>query len=185
MSPPAPADEQTPAELTARIVALETLTRFLADQIQIGQIVAAYGPAVDTLDGEAAADLWTRDGVYETAGQVFSGRDGIAGLVSFGPHPQLVAGGCGHVNSAPVIAISGDEATARSYSRVYRRSGGGWFIERLSANRWDLVREGTGWRVLRRVNRLLNGDPAARDLLHTSSQPADLAPSTNRTDPDT
>ena len=151
--------------LEDRIVALEAALTGLQDQLEITHLITAYGPAVDRLDGEEVADLWSDEGTYETAGQVFSGRKELAGLVAFGPHPDLVATGCAHINSAPLITVDGDAAVARTYSRVYRRAGGAWVVERLSANRWELARLPEGWRIKRRVNRLLDGDEAARQLL--------------------
>ncbi len=171
--------------LEDRIEALERRVRRLIDELEIGRLIAAYGPAVDSLQGDVAADIWTADGTYETAGRIFSGRDELAGIVDFGPHPGLVASGCAHVNSAPVIVVDGDVAAARTYSRVYRRAGGAWVVERLSANAWTLVREAGGWRVRSRINRLLDGDEAARDLLRAPVQPADLAPSASSTVPET
>jgi hypothetical protein len=39
---------------------------------------------------------------------------------------------------------------------------------RLAASRWSFVRtpgQGLGWRAVRRVNQMLDGQPAARELL--------------------
>ena len=36
---------------------------------------------------------------------------------------------------------------------------------RVTATRWDLTRDGTTWKVTRRVNRLLDGSDDARELL--------------------
>lgn len=152
--------------LDDRVAALEAAVGRLQDQLEISHLIASYGPAVDRLDGDEAADLWTDNGTYETSGQTFSGRDELTGIVAFGPHPGLVAAGCAHVNSAPLIVLDGDQAVARTYSRVYRRASGAWVVERLSANRWELSRTPQGWRVVRRVNRLLDGDEAARALLN-------------------
>ena len=54
---------------------------------------------------------------------------------------------------------------ATCYSRVYRHGDDGYWVWRVSANRWELVRTPDGWRVKRRVNRTLNGQPDARNIL--------------------
>jgi hypothetical protein len=57
-----------------------------------------------------------------------------------------------------------------NHSRVYLRDGTSWRLERVSANRWELERADGAWRVRRRTNRLLDGDPAARELLRPPDQ---------------
>ena len=59
----------------------------------------------------------------------------------------------------------GDEAVAVTHSVVLRHDGAHWIAVRVSANRWELRRTETGWRVHTRVNRLLDGDERARALL--------------------
>ena len=169
--------------LEDRISALEKRTRLLEDQLAIYQLLAAYGPAVDSLSGDAAAALWVKDGTYEAGTYVFEGREALAGLVDIENHRTWVAQGCAHVVGLPQIAIDGDTAVARGYSRVYLHEGDHWRVHRASANRWELARTPEGWKVTHRVNRLLDGDEAARDLLR--DYPARTAPSTTSTAPET
>lgn len=148
-----------------RIDALETRLRVLEDQLAIYQLLAAYGPAVDSRSGAATGALWVEDGTYEAGEFVFTGRQEIAGLVDIEPHRTYVANGCAHVVSLPHLTIEGDAAVARGHSRVYVKDGDHWRVERASANRWDLTRTADGWKVLRRINKLLNGDASAHELL--------------------
>ncbi|WP_405854989.1 nuclear transport factor 2 family protein [Streptomyces sp. NBC_01515] len=53
------------AQLRATVEALTAKVRVLEDQVEITQLVAQYGPAVDSGSGEAAAALWTEDGVFD------------------------------------------------------------------------------------------------------------------------
>ena len=53
------------AQLRATVEALAAKVRVLEDQVEITQLVAQYGPAVDSGSGEAAAALWTEDGVFD------------------------------------------------------------------------------------------------------------------------
>ena len=52
-------------ELRATVDVLAARVRALADQVEIMQLVAQYGPAVDSGSGEAAAALWTEDGSFD------------------------------------------------------------------------------------------------------------------------
>ena len=45
------------------------------------------------------------------------------------------------------------------------RSGDNFRTWRVGANRWEFVRTADGWRVKQRINRVLNGDAEARELL--------------------
>ena len=84
-------------------------------------------------------------------------------------HAYVEAGGA-HVMSLPRIVIDGNEARATGYSRLYLKHGDHWRVERASANHWTLVRSDQGWKVQRRVNRLLSGSEEARSLLATDLQ---------------
>jgi hypothetical protein len=54
-------------ELRATVETLAAKVRALSDQVEIMQLVAQYGPAVDSGSGEAAAGLWTEDGTFDAA----------------------------------------------------------------------------------------------------------------------
>lgn len=145
--------------LEARIAALE-------DREAIRNLIAAYGPAADAGDAEAAAALWAEDGRYEVGGfGTHVGRGAVQALLEGEHHRALIAGGAAHLLGPLRIELNGDEATATGHSIVLRREGEGWAAHRVAANRWRLRREATGWRVVERVNRLLDGDAAARALL--------------------
>jgi ketosteroid isomerase-like protein len=163
-----------------RLAALETRLRDLEDQIAIYQLMSAYGPLVDSGDAEATAALWVEDGVYDwgggpkptegtpmkdgAAGAAYS-QAAIADMVRGPYHQEIIQGGAGHVIGLPHIVIDGDTAIATSYSRLYRRDGENFRIWRVGANRWEFVRTADGWRVKQRINRVLNGDAEARELL--------------------
>jgi hypothetical protein len=51
-----------------RIAALERRVRALEDQLAIGQLIATYGPAVDSESAGAVGELWSADGVYDPGG---------------------------------------------------------------------------------------------------------------------
>jgi hypothetical protein len=51
--------------LEARLAALEAKVQRLTDKIELYQLTASYGPAVDSGSAQVAADLWTDDGLYD------------------------------------------------------------------------------------------------------------------------
>jgi SnoaL-like protein len=163
--------EDPVADTESRLAALETRIGFLEDQLAIYQLLATYGPSVDSRNGAVTASLWTEDGRYDYGGSPLEGADNIGGLVDREPHVGYVADGCAHVISMPHVTIDGDRAVATGYSRVYLNQGDHWRVERAGANRWELVRIAGRWRVSGRKNRLLNGTGEARDLLSSGIDP--------------
>jgi len=145
---------------------LEARLAELEDREAIRDLIARYGTLADAGDAQGTAALWTDDGTYDVGGfGVHRGRVAIATLLESTAHIELMAAGCAHVLSAPVIALTGDRAIARTYSLVLRHDGGRWEAHRVAANSWQLKRTDKGWRVAERVNRLLDGDAAARSLI--------------------
>jgi hypothetical protein len=84
----------------------------------------------------------------------------------------LIAQGCAHVQSAPVIFVEGDRATATAYSQVFLHTEDGHEVWRVSANQWECRRTPEGWRLTRRVNRVIDGTPGSRHLLVHAFDPA-------------
>lgn len=147
-----------------RLARLESRVRLLEDRAEIAALVAAYGPAVDRLDGAAVDRQFAADARYVIAGTVVAAPD-LGGLVDFDTHRDLVSAGCGHILTPPDIHLDGDEATAVNHSVVLRHEGSAWSAVRLSANHWHFRRTADGWRVQERRNHLLDGAAAARELL--------------------
>ncbi|WP_395447805.1 nuclear transport factor 2 family protein [Aminobacter sp. UC22_36] len=161
------------SDIEARFAALETRIKGLEDQLAIYQLFATYGPSVDSRSGSVTASLWADDGAYDFGGEPLVGAEKVGSLVNIEPHIHYVADGCAHVLSMPYISVDGDKAVATGYSRVYLNQDDHWRVERASANRWELARTAAGWRVQNRVNRLLNGQAEARDLLSSGIKPVD------------
>lgn len=150
------------AELRARL-------RDLEDKAAITQLVAEYGPAVDSGDAAAAAALWTDDGWYDTDPTPLVGPQAIADMVDGPLHQAILGGGAGHVLGPVAVTVTGDTALAVGYSLLVRHSSkdGTFSVFRCSANRWKLARTDGGWKVVSRRNALLDGSASARDLLRT------------------
>ena len=145
-------------ELERRIAELE-------DRLTILDLIASYGPAVDSVDRDAVAALWAENGSYDFGGDPLVGRDNVAALVDLDTHRAYVDAGSAHALTIPRITLKGDRAVAVNYSQVFVKAETGWRAERTSANRWDLIRTAEGWKVENRTNRLLDGSQQPRDLL--------------------
>ena len=157
----------------SRLVELEARVRVVEDLHAISQLVASYGPAVDSGSAEAAGALWTDDGVFDVVPWFeLQGPVGVAGMVDMDGHQQVIQNGCGHVLTAPKVELHGDDATAWNYAFHIRFDADAdrFWIARLSANEWRCRREPEGWRVVRRTNVNLDGNDAARALLGRASQ---------------
>ncbi len=153
-----------------RLLALEAETARLRDQMAIYQVIARYGPLADSADDETrrhkAGALFSEDGVYDLGGDWKGcGPAGVAEMLDGEIHHDLVLHGSAHIMSLPFVTVDGDRATALSYSQVYRHRDGAFTILRVSANHWEFTREGGGWKVKYRANRLLDGNEEAKGIL--------------------
>ena len=160
------------ARLRETVARLAERVRVLEDQAAIGQLVARYGPAVDSGSAAAAARLWTEDGVFEVPPYAtWTGRGEIAGMVDGAGHQGLISNGCAHVLTAPLVAVDGDQAQAWNYALNIRWDAERerFWVARVSANHWRLRRQGDGWRVVHRVNRNLDGSEEPRAIFRAAT----------------
>lgn len=152
-------------DVNDRLRQLEAKVAQLTDYMAILQLVASYGPAVDSLDRDGILALWAENGGYDFGSAPLVGREAVANLIDLETHRAYVGAGSAHTLSLPRIDIDGGRAVAVNYSQVFVKDGNGWRVERTSANRWDLVRTRGGWQVEQRTNRPLDGSQPPRDLL--------------------
>lgn len=144
---------------------IEERIQRLEDRAEIADLIARFGPIVDSGNGEKLTELWADDGEYRVGDEyTFVGGE-IARLTDLETHQAYLARGCSHILTAPDITINGDQAYAVNHSVVLIRAGEGWVADRVSANQWEMKRTVQGWRVVRRSNALLDGSEAARALL--------------------
>ncbi|MFI5427269.1 nuclear transport factor 2 family protein [Aeromicrobium sp. UC242_57] len=74
----------------------------LEDRLEIYQLLATYGPAVDSVQADAVTSMWAPDGTYEPSGiEPFRGSEAVGRLVHEEPHRSYVSAGCAHVISLP------------------------------------------------------------------------------------
>ena len=139
--------------------------RRLEDDRDIRQLIASYGPAVDAGDADAAALLWSSDGVYDVDGWRMQGRADVHAMISSEAHQNLVAKGCCHFLGPCVVTVDGDEAVAVCESLVLIRDGDGYRVWRATAHHFALRRNDDRWQITTRTSRVLDGNPEAHALL--------------------
>lgn len=152
-------------QIEERLAALERRLRQVEDEQAVTRIVLSYGPLVDSGSAEAVADLWDPDGVYDVDELYMQGRAQVEAMVRSANHQRWIEGGCAHVLGPPHVRVDGDEAVAVCYSLMVVHQDGGFVLRRATANRWQLRRDGAGWRVTVRTNRVLDGRPESPELL--------------------
>jgi SnoaL-like domain len=148
-----------------RLAALEDRVRQLEDQLAIVRLINRWGPAVDTGSSEEAGALWDESGVLESDMSRLEGPAAVVAMVESDGQQSLIRRGCAHVQSAPIVSVDGDRAIAIAYSQVFLHADDGHEVWRVSANRWECQRTANGWRLTRRVNRVIDGEQAARSVL--------------------
>jgi SnoaL-like domain len=151
--------------LEVRLAALEGRVRQLEDQLAVIRLINSWGPAVDTGSSQEAGALWSEDGVLESDMSRLEGPGAVVAMVESDGQQSLIGRGCAHVQSAPVVTVDGDHAVAIAYSQVFLHADNGHEVWRVSANRWECERTQDGWRLSRRVNRVIDGEQAARSVL--------------------
>lgn len=152
------------------LAAIEARLAELEDREAIRNLIASYGPLADGGDADGVAQLWAADGEYAVGGfGEHRGHAAIAGLITGPTHQQLLRDGCAHLLGPVHIRIEGERAEAVGHSCVFRCTGTGFEVHRVSANRWELRKTEGRWQVERRINRPLDGEEAARALLLPST----------------
>jgi hypothetical protein len=151
--------------LARRLESLEARVRHLEDQAEVLRLVFSWGPAVDTGSAQEAGELWDDSGVLESDLSRLEGPLGVVAMVQSDGQQSLIQQGCAHVQSAPMVMINGDSAVVTTYSQVYLHTEEGHQVWRVSANRWECRRTVAGWKLTRRVNRVIDGSSAPREVL--------------------
>jgi len=155
------------SDLERQVKELTERVRLLEDHREIAQLVAQYGPAVDSGSMTAATKLWAPDGVYDVldVGR-WEGRKAITGMLEGPGHQAVLTAGCGHIVTPPHIVIDGDEATGRSHQLlvVWDKEEQRFWVMRVSATKWHFKRTDKGWKIATRTNHNLNGTEVPRSL---------------------
>ncbi len=159
------------AGLEVRVNALEARVRQLEDHLAVMRLINSWGPAVDTGSSQEAADLWDEHGVLDSDLSRLEGPAAVLAMVESDGQQALIRQGCAHVQSAPVITVDGDTATATAYSQVFLHTEDGPDVWRVSANQWECRRTPEGWRLTQRLNRSIDGSAEPRSVLVRAFHP--------------
>jgi uncharacterized protein (TIGR02246 family) len=153
-------------ELHERLATMERRLQVLEDREAIRRLICRWGPACDVGDSEAAAALWTDDGLLVSDMSRLEGPAGVRAMVESDGQQALITRGCAHIQGLPVITVTGDEAVATNYSTVFLHTDdGGYETWRVSGNHWEFRRTIDGWRVTGRTAYVINGGREAQGLL--------------------
>jgi SnoaL-like domain len=159
---------------------LEQRIRAIEDRLDIYNLIAGHPPSADTGADYYAEAVYAEDGAFDR-GPGLSGGDGnkaIAAMLTSPAHQAAIAGGLAHFTGLPHIAINGDDAVVISYLQILtpNKTGAaievpnhgasrGYHIHRVVANRWELHRTASGWKIKRRSIRLVDGSEPSREIL--------------------
>jgi hypothetical protein len=148
-------------DLADQVRTLKKTVQELSDRLEIFQITAGYAPAFDSGSAEIVANSWTEDGIFDVGVAMCNNRLEVLelarGTQRSAAQQRTRANGCGHVLSMPFVTVKDDTALATCTSRFYTREGDGFKLQRVTAVRIEFVRTSEGWRIKRRINRLLDG----------------------------
>jgi hypothetical protein len=164
-------------ESTSRTI--EERLRAIEDRLDILNLIASHPPSADSGADCFTRQVYTDDGVIDLGGgKAANGNDEVAAMVKTPGHQAAIAGGLAHFCGLPRIDINGDAATVTSYLQIItphpdaaphevpnHGTTRGFRIHRVGANRWELVRTASGWKIKRRTLRPLDGTEPARELL--------------------
>ena len=161
---------------------MEDRLRAVEDRLAIFQLIASHPPAADTGNDGYYRDAFVADGVIDLGGG--KTRDRQRGDRRHGEDagaPRRDRRRPVPFRRAAARELDGDTAVAISYFQMSRRTKRATRRSRpatapraafasiaLGANRWDLKRTATGWKVVRRSLRMLDGSREAQDLLKSA-----------------
>ncbi|WP_396929423.1 nuclear transport factor 2 family protein [Mycolicibacterium sp.] len=145
---------------------LEKRLKTLEDERDIARLIASYGPLVDSGDPDAVAALWAVDGGYDTGDWQMSSRADVADMVRSEQHQGLIARGCCHFFGPPAVKVDGDRAVAICQSMLLvRQESRGFAVARAGVHLIHLQRHESGWEIVSRTARQLDGSGEAIELI--------------------
>ncbi|MEX2034434.1 MAG: nuclear transport factor 2 family protein [Xanthobacteraceae bacterium] len=161
---------------------IEDRIRAIEDRLEILNLIASHPPSADSGADYFTRSVYTEDGIIDLGGgKGASGNAAIAAMVKEPGHQAAIAGGLAHFAGLPRIEIDGDTAVVTSYLQIITPHptaephevpnhgvSNGFRIHRVGANRWELVRTASGWKIKRRTLRPLDGSEPARELLRAA-----------------
>ena len=159
---------------------LEERIRILEDRFEIYNLIASHPISADTAAKAHIRSMYDEDGIMDLGGtKSAAGNENISNMSQRQAHQDAIAAGIAHLVGLPYVEISGDTAVVTSYLQVItphptadpvdvpaHGTSPGYRIHRVGANRWELLRTQTGWKIKRRSYRSLDGTQPALDILN-------------------
>ncbi|MFC4603972.1 nuclear transport factor 2 family protein [Rhodococcus kronopolitis] len=139
----------------------------LEDRLAILELMASYGPAIDSGSVDAVTRVWAEDGIYDVDTGIMRGHAEIAAMVRSQAHQNWIMGGCGHILEPGYVTIDGDTAVATCKSQliIKDQDAPGFTVLRVTANRWEMKKIDGQWKCTVRTSRVLDGRDSAREIL--------------------
>lgn len=137
----------------------DALITQLRDRAQIEELVARYVTALDTLDADAYASVFTEDAAYDVTGTVYEGRAAIRKIVTDlqASRARNEAQGIENVplyhvmSNSSIELIDEDEARHTSYAQTVRADENGQFVVGFMGRYEDVIVKRDGrWQILSR-----------------------------------
>lgn len=162
-----------------RFAALERRLAEVEDRLAIYQLLMTYGPSADSGSDDVVRTLYTSDAEYDSGLETFYGADGVAEMIASLPlHRDIMAGGSAHMATLPVVRIEGDRAVALCHGQLLRfdREQDAFRVWRTTAVQLEFRRMPEGWKIHRRVNKLLDGSDASHQHFRDALQAVGAVP---------
>ena len=161
-------------DLAKRVQALE-------DRLDILQLIMSYPLALDSGAEKHCRSVWAETGVFDRgSGNPAEHSGGYQGSYGVETIIEELNGsaiqearnsGLAHLMTAPHVMIHGNKAVATNYNQLVEHGQNGFHTTRVTANRWELVRQNGRWLIERRILRLLSGPREAQQLLSQELAP--------------
>jgi hypothetical protein len=149
--------------------------QLLEDKLDILQLIMSYPLALDSAAESHCRSAWAETGVFDRGSTDpaehsggYQGTYGVETIIEELNGPALQKGrdsGLAHLMTTPHVMIKGDKAVATNYNQLVEHGQDGFHTTRVTANRWELVRQQGRWLIERRILRLLSGTREAQQLL--------------------
>jgi hypothetical protein len=139
--------EDVVTELRRRVAELE-------DERAVTRTMVRYAESLDYGDGEAWADTFTPDGLFDVRkrGEPLFAHSGTEALIAFAnKHTSAPAVYHKHFLSVPSIVLDGDRATGRTYFTMLHERDSGPIVLVFGRYLDELVRHEGTWRFSKRV----------------------------------
>jgi SnoaL-like domain len=163
-----PNEVKEPIGEASSIAGISARLAHLEDRLDILNLLAALPHSSDVGDQDFQNRTYHDDCVMDrdNATNLIVGKTAIVDVIGSAPHRQAIQSGMVHFAGLPHIRINGTRAAATGYLQIVvpiaagqgaelsgYGSSDGLTIWRLTANQWELEKDGGRWKVTRRMIR--------------------------------